>query len=139
MAGSPQNLTGSEGVCRERFPDSCCNPVRRTGSGEAAGSGSPVAVSHIWDKDGKRSVQEAGSWPEGWYGSFQKNRKTGCPQKGSGPSFPHQEKKFTVKGKGWKPEKTLPGNDMLGADNTQKLLYIFAVVIYFFSDFFYFI
>ena len=48
--------------------------------------------------------------------------------------FHIKRKSSTVKGKGWKPEKTL-----LGADNTQKLLYIFAVVIYFFSDFFYFI
>ena len=53
--------------------------------------------------------------------------------------FHIKRKSSTVKGKGWKPEKTLPGNDLLGADNTQKLLYLFAVVIYFFSDFFYFI
>ena len=94
-------------------------------------------VSHIWDKDrGKKSVQEAGSWPEGWYGSFQKNRKTGCPPKKAQDLLFHiKRKSSTVKGKGWKPEKTLPGNDLLGADNTQKLLYIFAVVIYFFSDF----
>ncbi|MFR1299550.1 MAG: hypothetical protein ACLSBD_08010 [Blautia massiliensis (ex Durand et al. 2017)] len=52
--------------------------------------------------------------------------------------FHIKRKSSTVKGKGWKPEKTLPGNDLLGADNTQKLLYIFAVVIYFFSDFFLF-
>ena len=38
--------------------------------------------------------------------------------------FHIKRKSSTVKGKGWKPEKTLPGNDLLGADNTQKLLYI---------------
>ena len=126
-------------MCRERFPDSCCNPVRRTGSGEAAGSGSPVAVSHIWDKDGKRSVQEAGSWPEVGTDRFRRTGRQDVLKKAQDLLFHIKRKSSTVKGKGWKPEKTLPGNDLLGADNTQKLLYIFAVVIYFFSDFFYFI